>query len=460
MLVSSLTTACAPNVEKVTDKLMTNTFDSVSISGFVEGHLVFEGDGQSYKLDISNSYEGELDQVRSDNPVKMHFIANNKMSLADILDSASSTNTYYTDGYVYAENEDNVIKEASPSMAEAINERSIEALRFQLSNLMYKAEAGKKTEEMLGENCYVFTYRLQGTELYNFINDIASETGYTDELNQLVTVFGSEINLNQLFAYTPVDVKAYISKESSYMVAVDFDMTNMDIDGVLRELNLNYSQLSDALGVHLSNINVRQLIFGLNFFEYDNSEVSLPEGYESATEQQIDMGMSLPSDMNLSNANGETLDTETEEVERQLPLAGKERELQLKDASGASVVTVSIPDGSNYYPAYSSDSAVNIISEDYEIDCYISAGLDEGYGDPYFKSFIDEGSFASDYSEEIITTKIPGASAKYYESTLTGIKYVVVNFDSGKTVLASFNSKSLKGYKPQEIADLVDTMIK
>ena len=446
--------ACGPDVEEITGQLLWKGFDSVTVDSFIQADADVVIDGDSYKLRADNRYLLLFDKEES-----FKYEEKNNVDFSGIYSDDSTKTEYFSDGYLYTDTQNGFNKLSDSRLSGVCTVDNANNIYLNIVNLLSKAEKEKKTTDLGGYDCYVFDYEISGIELYDWLALITSNMGYEKEFADFTEMAGGSRELaSGFFAYTPVILKAYVTKDSTYLLAVDFELKDINFDSAMEYINYDYGMLSEALGINISDININDLYFGYNFYDYNATEVELPEELGDAAEAEATVSSNgiagIAGLLNMENAEKtEIVEVVTDETG--LPKPSDQREVELSDSDGNVVLNFSVPEDADYYDVYSGDSLINIIWKDRSKDIFISTSLADGYGSEYLSQYILGGDGADRFKESESSYTIHGGSIRYITDVYSDAVCLVSEYEDGKYIVVSFNGSSFADCTVEEICSFV-----
>ena len=452
-----------PRAEQLADGLLAIEFDSVGADVFIESQMSANINEKNRVAKINNTYKLALEE--NTNSDKQEFLASmivdNSSDLFGQYINNNNCNYFYKDGIVYADRDDAFYQAKDEEIRNIICKETLNKLKVDIINILYKSEVNKETKMYGEEECYVLEYNLHGNELYNYLCDIASLINVEDEFHQLFTMLNidNEVEAYELLTYTPVIVEAAISTKSGYLVALDLDMSGIDVNGGLEFVGQNWETISNMMGIEISDFNMDDLYIGMNFYEYDNTSVAFPEELDNALECEKDefYKITIPgfeedlkdnysaddadvdSDEDLINEDVDISEKDISNQNELVAYADDDKTVCLYNSDGDEVCSLAIPDEVRYYSLYSEPDNINLMSDDGSIDCYISCGVDKGYGNIYLKAFVEEGNYSDNFSgmEELLTCG--EHEAIWIKENNSEKNFFVTNINDNQ-ILISFNN--------------------
>lgn len=468
MAVTGLAGCGKPNVEKVTNKMMEQKYNSVTLRVESKAQSVADIDGEEYDLTYDVFYNIAVDGMLTDNG-KISINGSDKYNIMGIFAGDNELQAYYdseTDRYY--ELEDFSQEWEYKDVADITwNAEAMDYIKNAFINMWFRAEAEKDTYDMNGTTCYVLDLNVGADEILNYLEACSEKLGreqqFSEFKNELFGIIKAE-DPDRVLAAIRLNMKAYVSKKENYLLAVDIDYGNTDVLNVLSQLNLP-EQFS---AIKINKFDIKNNITRITIGNFDISEVSIPEevyNSEYVMSEYNDFGI---EDFDMSNAvisdgsviaNDDEQETEDDSEADYTEYFSDIRQTELFDSDNNKITDIKVPDGYYYCSDFSSEQKINMMSEDSTVDVYISSDITDGYVTGNMALYLTEGAF-----EEIFEKKdefIDNSLAAYYEEKMgpTTNHYVVVHYDNGSDVIISFGKSDYVGWTEADFVNFAKEVL-
>ena len=311
-----------------------------------------------------------------------------------------------------------------------LSEKDIKKIQDAGKELWYKAEVGKKTEEVGGEKCYVLTMTPSGEDYMELMNSVSKIMDVDDDWNDVVDELSDEydIDLADVLDNANIQFTAYVSQKNKYMVGVEVDMSGIDIDGMFDVLG----DALDDMDIDPDDIEVEinALSFSIIMSDINNTEVEIPKKVTKDAEEYDPYGfggsvvvdpIDDPDDYpDVDPDDDPDVDPVDDPASTNNYYNETTGEFTLCDYSENELYTFMIPD--DYYMGYQSDDGT-----------YYSLYSDDGY-DRYYTITGSVPYYVADYilEDEMPDDEwYPNFECDYYEETIDGqdLIQVVYSYD-------------------------------
>lgn len=275
----------APKPEEMVDKMFAEQSDSFAATIDMDVDLSASlGAGMDLDFATSGTMDMEYDATDKDAPA-VHTVMDVKYDVTAAGDSMSdkaSTEMYtITEGdeitvYVQDPESGDWYKEATQG-ASQIDADLADQIRSEVATVLKNGEVEKKAESVNGEDCWVLKLNTNADAfagVYQIILDAAGE-----EARESMEEAGIDDQMIETYlSYFNVDMTVYASTKTGQMVKVDVDMSQMDTEGLLNQVNDDFGMLLGFIGVDLSSasLDISAMSFSTTFTEWNDVEVEIP----------------------------------------------------------------------------------------------------------------------------------------------------------------------------------------
>lgn len=276
----------APKPEEMVDKMFAEQADSFAATMEMDIDVNASlGAGMDVSLATSGKVDMEYSGADKDAPV-VHTMVDVKYDVSAMGDSMSdqaSTEMYtITSGdeitvYVQDPDDGSWMKEAAENTS-TINPELADKIREEVAEVLKTGEVEKKAETVNGEECWVLKLNTNADSFMGVYDILVEAAG--EEVQDAMAGSGVDTQMIENYlSYFNMDLTAYASTKTGQLVKMDVDMSKMDTDGLLNQVNGDFGELFAYIGIDMSSVSldVNGMSFSTTFTQWDNVEVSVPE---------------------------------------------------------------------------------------------------------------------------------------------------------------------------------------
>jgi hypothetical protein len=244
--------------------------------------------GADMDLDLSTSgtVEMEYDGADKDAPA-IHTVMDIKYEASAAGDSMSdkaSTEMYTVTGddkvtvYVQDPTSKNWSMTESELQENPIDEETMKKIREEIADVMKNGEVEKKAETVDGEECWVLKLNTNA-DAYIGVYDIMLDAVGEEAKESMEEAGVDKAMIENYLSYINMDMTVYASTKTGQLVKMDVDMSQMDTEGLLNQVNDDFGMLFGFIGVDLSSasLDISKLSFSTTFSDINNVEVEVPD---------------------------------------------------------------------------------------------------------------------------------------------------------------------------------------
>ena len=287
---------CGATKEQIVDKMFDEQAESMVMNMDVDADVSLGMSGMNMDVGFSGSVESEVDNSDEDAP-KMHMSVDAKVS------AMGSSEKVKTESYVITDDDEvtTYVKDpdtgdwsyttaevAENPLDKKTRDKFIEEVKDVLKE---NGDLQKKTEKKEGEDCYVLKFNTT-FDSFDGVIDIIWEAAGEDITSELEDADVDKKTILKYLSYFNVDATFYASKKNGYLVAADISLADSDVDGLLKQAQKDFGDMTSGMGLDLSSISVdiSALSMSMTFSDWGDAEVEVPKDVKNNA-----------TDMNLGN---------------------------------------------------------------------------------------------------------------------------------------------------------------
>ena len=295
-LTMAALSGCGATTESIVDKMFDQDTESFAMTMDMDVDVSAGISGMNIDLGASGTVESEVDNSDEDSPAS-HMTMDLKAS------AMGSSQKVKTESYIITDDKEVSTYVKDPDTGDwtltkaevdenPLDKKSREKIIDEVKDVLKGAELQKKTEKKEGQDCYVL--KLNTTlDAFDGVIDVV-----WDAIGDEVTEEAADAGLDKktivkYLSYINIDANVYASKKDGYLVAMDLNLAETDVDGFLKQAGKDFGDMTSGLGIDLDSISIdiSALAFNFTFSDWNDVEVEVPKDVKNnAVESGFDLG--------------------------------------------------------------------------------------------------------------------------------------------------------------------------
>lgn len=277
----SMLTGCGkPTVESLIDGLYDYEVESQTADAEMEIELSISAMGFSFDVSADGDFEvqssmGKRDAattyINGDFAVKIPVgDIDEKLGIEaySIVDDGTVTSYGCVDGGEW------YMTEIESDDSDGIDQETIDGVTEAMKDVLKEnGELAEDTEKVEGEECYVITATIEGSDWSDILEPMQ------DMINEAMEEVDMDVDMLSWFEYLSADITYYISKDNGYLVKSEMDMSDTDLFGMFEQMVKDLGgeeALGDVLDA-VESVSFSKFYISVVYSDINDTNVEVPD---------------------------------------------------------------------------------------------------------------------------------------------------------------------------------------